>query len=95
MQNFANIKIHERRKMEKREGYAIDSVDKRIKAGNDGMKEHKNVTIYRDEGKKFTLRLYDINFVLSIDPAKLFRTGTLTMFTANIIRWIYSKNESS
>jgi len=86
MQNFANIKIYGRRKTERREGYAIDSVDERIKAGNGGMKEHKNVTIYQDEGKKFTLRLYDINFVLSIDPAELFRTGTSTMFTANIIR---------
>jgi len=38
MQNFANIKIHERKKMERREGYAIDSVDERIKAGNGGIK---------------------------------------------------------
>jgi len=34
--------------MERREGYAIDLVDERIKAGNGGMKEHKNVTIYSE-----------------------------------------------
>lgn len=57
--------------MERRGGYAVDLVDDGMKAGNDGIKERKNVTI-RDEGKKSTSRLYEIKTrVLSIDLAEL------------------------
>lgn len=35
--------------MEKREGYAVDLVGERMKAGNGGTKEHKNITICREE----------------------------------------------
>lgn len=57
--------------MERGEGYAVDLVNEGMKAGNGGTKEHKNVTIRRDEGKKSTSRFYEINFtVLSIDLAR-------------------------
>lgn len=67
--------------MKRREEYAVDLADERIKAGN-GMKEHKNVTICQDEGKKTTSRLYEINFVLSINLEKLER-DTPTMLPAS------------
>lgn len=43
--------------MGRREGYAVDLVGERMKAGNGGTKEHKNITICREEEKEIHLAI--------------------------------------